>query len=162
MFSLQIIAVSTMKNQEFKTLAEEYQARLRPFAKLDTTEIPHIPFRDQSEREKVQAKEAEAILKAAKPNTNQTTRGILVALDERGKEFTSEDFARFLAKQSEQGQKISFVIGGALGLHPSIRTEADHVISLSKMTLPHEFARVMLLEQLYRTATILQGKTYHY
>ena len=79
----------------------------------------------------------------------------VVALDERGKDYTTQQFARLL------GSETAFVIGGAEGLDSSMKNEAELVLRLSAMTLPHGLAQVLLLEQIYRAATILTGHPYH-
>jgi 23S rRNA (pseudouridine1915-N3)-methyltransferase len=86
----------------------------------------------------------------------------LVTLDERGKLLTSPDFADLLAQWRDDGaQDLAFVIGGADGIAPSLRAEADFSISFGKMVWPHMLARTMLTEQLYRATTILAGSPYH-
>ena len=92
----------------------------------------------------------------------QTRKSTLVLLDSRGKELSSEQFAQFLGGYQERNPlPIVFAIGGADGFSDATRAAAQHVISLGKMTLAHELARVVLLEQLYRAFTILQGHPYH-
>ena len=88
---------------------------------------------------------------------------IICALDERGKTLTSPEFANLLAKWRDSGatQDVAFVIGGADGIAPDLRSEADHLLSFGKMVWPHMLARVMLCEQLYRAASILAGAPYH-
>ncbi len=86
----------------------------------------------------------------------------LIVLDSRGKQFSSEEFAEFLAAHQNRGtQQLIFAIGGADGFSAGSRRAADVQLSLGKMTLPHELARVVLLEQLYRAYTILKGHPYH-
>jgi 23S rRNA (pseudouridine1915-N3)-methyltransferase len=86
----------------------------------------------------------------------------LVLLDSRGKEFSSEQFAKFLGDYQDRNPlPLVFAIGGADGFSPETRTAAQHIISLGKMTLAHELARVVLLEQVYRAFTILKGHPYH-
>ncbi len=94
---------------------------------------------------------------------NATATGtITCTLDERGRTLTSPEFAQLLAKWRDQGRSdISFLIGGADGLDPSLCEDADFSISLGKMVWPHMLARVMLCEQLYRAASILANKPYH-
>ena len=85
-----------------------------------------------------------------------------VVMDERGREFTSRGLGDWVAKQENGGRKaVSFLVGGADGHHACVREAADEVWSLSKMTLQHEFAFVLLLEQLYRAKSILAGSPYH-
>jgi 23S rRNA (pseudouridine1915-N3)-methyltransferase len=90
------------------------------------------------------------------------TQPVLVLLDSRGKELSSEQFAKFLDTQLSTGvQQLIFAIGPADGFSDEARTAANHIISLGPMTLPHELARVVLLEQVYRAFTILKGHPYH-
>jgi len=87
----------------------------------------------------------------------------LVALDERGQEFTSHEFAAFINGLLESGvREMTFVIGGAMGLDESVPRKATKIVALSRWTVTHELARLVLLEQLYRAFTIIKGKTYHY
>jgi 23S rRNA (pseudouridine1915-N3)-methyltransferase len=84
------------------------------------------------------------------------------ALDERGKQLSSKDFARQLEKQMQTGvRSLAFVIGGAFGLSEKIRQRANYVLSLSELTLPHQLTRLVLVEQLYRAHTIMRGVSYH-
>ncbi|SLN68501.1 Ribosomal RNA large subunit methyltransferase H [Roseivivax jejudonensis] len=97
-----------------------------------------------------------ALLRRARPS------GALCTLDERGRTMTSIEFADTLARLRDQGvQDLSFVIGGADGIDPDLRTEADLSLSFGAMVWPHMLARVMLAEQLYRAASILAGSPYH-
>ena len=102
--------------------------------------------------------EAEAtLLRKAIPSASR-----LVTMDERGKTLTSPDFAKTLGTWRDQGQgDVAFVIGGADGIAPSLRADADLSISFGSMVWPHMLARVMLAEQLYRAASILAGSPYH-
>ena len=163
MLKIKIVAVGSVKSSELSSLCGEYSRRLRPFARVEVVEVAHEPFRDIGEKEKAQLAEAERILRVARNVERQRvgdTRyalrdvGSMILLEEKGREFNSVEFAKYLSKLGESGQEICFVIGGALGLHPSI--------SLSPLTFPHEMARLILLEQIYRAATIMAGKTYHY
>jgi 23S rRNA (pseudouridine1915-N3)-methyltransferase len=84
-----------------------------------------------------------------------------VVLDERGQLLTTADFTRSLAVAHDSARRIAFVIGSADGLHASIKAEADTLLALSRLTLPHGLVRVMLAEQLYRAVSSLQGHPYH-
>jgi 23S rRNA (pseudouridine1915-N3)-methyltransferase len=87
---------------------------------------------------------------------------VRVVMDERGQLLTSAELAQQLERWMNSGAKqISFIIGGAAGLEPSLRDSADLLLALSPMTLPHELARVILSEQLYRAMTIIRGEPYH-
>ncbi len=84
-----------------------------------------------------------------------------MALDERGKEHDSVGFAALLGKLQESGRDALFVIGGDEGLDETVRARAGHTLALSRMTLPHRLARLVLAEQLYRGFTIRRGEPYH-
>lgn len=86
---------------------------------------------------------------------------LLVALDERGREFTTREFAKRLAAWRAAGVPVAFVIGGPDGLEPALREAARHLLRLSAFTLPHALAQVVLYEQLYRAASLLGGHPYH-
>lgn len=156
MFNLHIICLGKLKEAYWREAEVEYLKRLKPYAKIKITELPEEPFREYDDAEKIKAKEAEKIRKALPDNA------IVIALHERGKPYTSPDFAQFLEKNSSHGEELVFIIGGPLGLHESILQETRQQWSLSPLTFPHQMVRTILLEQLYRGATILQGKKYHY
>lgn len=90
------------------------------------------------------------------------TQDIILCLDQHGKNMTSQAFAAFLARQADTGKTPCFVIGGAYGLAPEVLSSAAHIIAFSPMTFPHEMARVILLEQIYRAGCILAGTGYHH
>ena len=100
--------------------------------------------------------EGEAILERVAPSD------YLIALHERGKNPDSKKFALDLAPLLEQGRNIVFVVGGPFGLSSEMLARADYQLSLSKLTFTHEMARLILMEQVYRAFTIIQGRTYHY
>lgn len=88
--------------------------------------------------------------------------GVIVVLDERGKEYSSQEFASWISKKRDLGDSVTFVLGGAFGLDDRIRSKANLVLSLSRMTLPHELCKVVFLEQLYRAHAIMAGSGYHH
>ena len=135
----------------------KYVRYLRPFVDIEIRELKEEKIQDLKAAPIVRKKEAEKIFKACPANA------MLVALDERGQEFTSHGFAEVLNSALESGtREMVFVIGGAMGLDESVTERAKKVIALSRWTLTHEMARLVLLEQLYRAFTIIKGKTYHY
>ena len=133
---------------------EEYAKRMPRDLRIDLVEVRPEPR--ASGKSTVQLLEAEAgRLSRAVP------RGAArVALDERGREFTTAELARWLAAQRQGGRDIAFLIGGADGLAPAAKN-AEQVLRLSAMTLPHGLARVLLAEQLYRAVAILTRHPYH-
>lgn len=106
-------------------------------------------------KEQARAEEAQALLTLAGP------KDFIVALDERGVLLGSEQLSQVLAKAQTQGKDLLVLIGGDEGLDETVRQKAHLVLSLSKMTLPHRLARVLILEQLYRGFTLLRGEPYH-
>ncbi len=88
--------------------------------------------------------------------------GVIVVLDEGGKEYSSPEFASWISKKRDLGDPITFVLGGAFGLDDRVRSTADLVLSLSRMTLPHELCKIVFLEQLYRAHAIIAGSGYHH
>lgn len=104
---------------------------------------------------KLMAAEAERIEKAIPAGD------IVVALDEHGRDLTTMDFARKIQGWQNEGAGVTFIIGGADGLDPKIKTQARLMMRISSMTLPHAFARVLLCEQIYRAWSILHNHPYH-
>ncbi|MGH8714213.1 MAG: 23S rRNA (pseudouridine(1915)-N(3))-methyltransferase RlmH [Casimicrobiaceae bacterium] len=101
-------------------------------------------------------------LAAESVRIGEATRGYhVVALDERGESWTTADLGAKLAAWRDRGLAVAFVIGSADGLDPAIKRNADAVVALSALTLPHGLARVLLAEQLYRAASMLSGHPYH-
>ncbi len=150
--NLYVVAVGTLKEPFFRAAQEEYLKRLRRYARVTVLEV-----RDEPLSEKAPAREGERLLKKA-------PRGaLLVALDRRGQMFSSEEFASWLGKQAASGGRaIAFLLGGTLGLAPFVLEQAALVLSLSPLTFPHQLARVVLLEQLYRAFKIWHQEPYHY
>ncbi|MEY3207090.1 MAG: hypothetical protein RIS77_463, partial [Pseudomonadota bacterium] len=111
-------------------------------------------------------------IKELKPDLNPAKEAIkirealpkgvhIIALDERGKDLSTQDLANQMSAWRQDGKDIALLIGGADGLDPELKKEAASMMRLSSMTLPHAMARVILVEQLYRAWTILQGHPYH-
>lgn len=156
MFNINIIVLGKLKEKYWRDAEAEYLKRLKSYAKIKIIELPEEAFRESDEREKIKMKEAEKIQKYIQPDN------VIIALHEYGKQYTSKEFAKFLEEHSTRGESIIFIIGGPLGLHSSILDQTHFQISLSELTFPHQMVRTILLEQLYRSGTILQGKQYHY
>lgn len=152
---LVVVAVGLRMPRWADEAFSEYAKRLPRSARLELVEVR--PERRGEGRTVAQMLDLEAErIVAALPSRAKT-----VALDERGREFTSAALARWLAGKLEEGIDTAFLIGGPDGLSPSLRKNADALIRLSALTLPHGLARVLLAEQLYRAMAILQGHPYH-
>lgn len=141
---LRVAWVGKTKEPVIQSLSAEYLKRLKRYIPTDSHELVS----------------EEAILKLAdKPGR---TAPVLVLLDSRGKQVSSEEFATLLGDYQDRGvQELVFAIGPSDGWSDEARNRASKLISLGKMTLPHELARVVLLEQIYRGFTILAGHPYH-
>ena len=142
---IKVAWIGKTKDPAIQSLTAEYIKRLSAYAQLE-------PLAVNSEA---------ALLKLA-ARTGNRAASTLVLLDSRGQQFTSEEFARFLDDQQNRNpQPLLFAVGPADGFSTEARKTASSLLSLGKMTLPHELARVVLLEQLYRAFTILKGHPYH-
>ena len=127
------------------------------YVNYSKVEIPEIKNVSAFSQDQIKEKEGELILKNVKQND------LLILLDERGKEFTSENWAQHLEKSiTFSGKDMVFVVGGAYGFSPKVYERANEMISLSKMTFSHQIIRVIFLEQLYRAFTIMKGEPYHH
>jgi 23S rRNA (pseudouridine1915-N3)-methyltransferase len=155
MLKVKIICLGKFKEKAFKDLEKEYLKRLSPFAKLKLVELGEVSYRQGEDLERVKEKEAALIEK------HLSDDAIVIVLEEKGIVRNSVDFANFLERIGGFGQEIIFVIGSGIGLHQSLRNIANHQISLSPLTFPHNFARVLLEEQIYRACTIIARKEYH-
>lgn len=157
MFSLKIVIIGKQKAGSHREICDEYLKRLKSDVSVKIVELAEMPFHSTAEKDKVLKIETEKIKKAISGDS------FLIILEAAGKTFTSEKFAEQFNLLSESGARpITIVIGGPLGLSDEIKKEADLLLSLSPMTMPHDLARVVLLEQVYRAMTILRGKVYHY
>jgi len=136
---------SRSKEPAYDALTREYIARIAKYQTIDASDLP-----------------SEAALIKLLERSSGRTAPVLVLLDSRGKQLTSEELAAYIeSQQSADVQQLMFAIGPADGFSDEGRSRASKLLSLGKMTLPHELARVVLLEQLYRAFTILRKHPYH-
>lgn len=145
-----------LKEKYWVEAEKEYLKRLSPYAKIKIIELSEEVFTEKDNVELIKKKEAEKIIK------NLPQNSFTIALHERGDELTSPDLAHFLEDNSTKGENLVFVIGGPRGLHTDILNIVNKKISLSQLTFPHQMVRTILLEQIYRSVTIIQRKSYHY
>lgn len=143
LMDFKIVAVGKMKDRALLQKCEEYAAKIKFDAKIEVIEI------------KDAGKETEGI-KILDHLKKEKTH--LVVLDERGKTFSSQEFARRLGVIN---RKVTFIIGGPTGLSEGVRKAANEQLALSPMTFTHEMARMVLLEQVYRAISILKNRKYH-
>jgi len=150
------IAVGAPKSPGLAAAVEDYESRISRYFKFEALEVrPHrIPPGGNTAA--IVDKESEALLAKVPAGLE------VVALDERGVPWSSEELAAYLEKLAIQSKPgVAFLLGGSLGLSDSLRCAAHRVISLSAFTLPHELARLVLVEQIYRAGTIQRGEPYH-
>ncbi len=132
----------------------EYAGRLAHYTRFELVELPEAKG-SKLKAESSKAREEKQLLGLV------SSRDWLVALDERGKQHSSLELAAWVGKAQGAGRDLLFVIGGDEGLAPGVLARAELTLSLSRMTLPHRLARLVLVEQLYRAFTVLKGEPYH-
>ncbi len=155
--NLVVICLGKTRERFIQEGIAKYLRYLKPYVDIEVKELREEKIHDLKDAPIIRKREAEKIFKA------MPSGAFLAALDERGRELTSHDFAYFLNDRIESGiRETTFVLGGAMGLDESITDKADKVIAMSRWTFTHEMARLVLLEQIYRAFTIIKGKTYHY
>jgi 23S rRNA (pseudouridine1915-N3)-methyltransferase len=141
---IKVVWIGKTKEAAIQTLTEDYLKRISRYA-----DAAGLAVRDEA-----------AVLSLARGD-RQKERHRLVLLDSRGKQLSSEELADFLGREQLHSVPLLFAVGAADGFSEDARRQASFVLSLGKMTLPHELARVVLLEQLYRGFTILKNHPYH-
>lgn len=135
---------------------ETFKKRISHYINFNEIIIPDLKDRKSLDSAQIKTKEA-TLLKAKIPDG-----AYVVLLDERGKELTSIELASFMQKKMNSGIKeMVFIIGGAYGVADSIKQSANYILSLSKMTFTHQFIRLLVTEQIYRSMTILRNEPYH-
>ena len=153
---IKIIALGKIKEKFLKNGIDEFLKRLTPYAAMEIIEINPIEIKDNNLIEKVLMQEGEKILSCIK------STDFVVTMEIRGKEFSSEEFAVKIEELTNSGtQEIVFVIGSSCGIGKNVSERANLKMSLSRMTFLHEFARLLLVEQIYRAFKIIKGETYH-
>jgi 23S rRNA (pseudouridine1915-N3)-methyltransferase len=155
---LAVVAVGRLKAGPERELAERYRGRIDQIARssgfspVEVSEIPESRARRETDR---RSEEAALIAQRTGPS-------VTIAFDERGRSLTSQSFAEKLRHWRDEGRPAAaFLIGGADGLDPALRDRADLTVSFGALTLPHQLVRVLALEQIYRSLTILAGHPYH-
>ncbi len=148
-----LLTVGKIKHDFFSAAEREYSGRIQRFCPFEIGEI--ADEKRNLPPEKLKKEEAEKILRKI------PEKSLIIALDEKGREFSAEEFARFLENLEASGKNIVFVIGGNFGLEERILEKSDHKIALSKMTMTADLARVVFLENLFRGMTILHNIPFH-
>ena len=153
---IKIIALGKIKEKFLKEGIDEFLKRLTPYANVEIAELAPVEIRDENLIEKALDAEGEKILACIKPQT------YVITLEIQGKMLSSEEFAEKIQTLSNEGiSEIAFVIGSSNGISKEVSKRADFALSMSKMTFLHQFARLLLVEQIYRAFKIIKGETYH-
>ena len=153
---IKVVAVGRLKADYARDGCAEFVRRVGRHLDVEVVEVRDVPRRKNADIDACKAAEAE-LLRAAIPSGAH-----VVALDERGRGWTSRAFADYIGRLRDRAvPALVFLIGGPDGLDPTLRDSADEVWALSKLTMSHELARLVLAEQLYRAAAILDGLPYH-
>ena len=135
---------------------EIYSSRLSRYVPFCVSEIPELKNASSLSKSQVKEKEGELILSRVTP------KDTVILLDEKGKEYSSTEFAKEVSKITAGGKNVVFVIGGAYGFSDAVYARCDGKVSLSRMTFTHQMVRAIFVEQLYRTFTIIKGEPYHH
>ena len=159
MQKITVLCVGKLKEPFYEQAVKEYEKRLSRCCKLELLELPEQRLGDEpSEAEIRQALKKEAAL----VEQRLPKGGALIAMCIEGQMLSSEQLAQQIARQSVQGSgQFAFIIGGSWGLDGAVKARADLKLSMSRMTFPHQLARVMLLEQIYRACAINNHTKYH-
>jgi 23S rRNA (pseudouridine1915-N3)-methyltransferase len=150
-----VVAVGKPRAQSLAAAIQDYETRAARYWPLEIREVREEPARSATP-ELVREREGDRLLAAAGANT------LIVACEAEGAARTSAELAAWMNAERERALRdVAFVIGGAYGLSPAVRAAASQRLSFSSFTFPHELARLLLAEQLYRAGTIVRGEPYH-
>jgi 23S rRNA (pseudouridine1915-N3)-methyltransferase len=152
---VRVIAVGTRMPQWVRSACDDYLTRLAPQLNVALVEIEPGARPAGTRAGKARGSEGERLLGSLRA-TEQ-----VIALDERGAQLTTREFSAWLQACMHSGEDLAFLIGGADGLVPEVLSRSNFTLALSRLTLPHAFARVLLVEQLYRAVSILTQHPYH-
>lgn len=153
---IKIIALGKIKEKFLKDGIDEFLKRLTPYVSLEITELSPIEIKDENLIERALDEEGENILCRIKPHD------FVVTMEINGRQFSSEEFAAKIEELTNEGYgEIVFVIGSSCGISKKVSARANLKMSMSKMTFLHQFARLILIEQIYRAFKIIKGEKYH-
>jgi 23S rRNA (pseudouridine1915-N3)-methyltransferase len=152
---IRVLAVGSRMPGWVDAACTDYAKRLNAHTRTSLVEIATAARGSKTRQPKAVATEGDRLLDAV------DAREFVVVLDERGRELTTRELATWLEERRKDGRDLAFIIGGPDGLSLKVQARADWTLSLSRLTLPHALARVLLLEQLYRAHTVLANHPYH-
>lgn len=154
---IELMAIGKTQSKYLTEGIDMYCQRVGHYIPFAFTVLPDVKGAKSLSEAQQKEREGQLLMSAFQPSD------VVILLDERGREFTSREFAGYIDKQMSSGLKrLVFVIGGPYGFSDSIYNRADGKISLSRMTFSHEMVRLFFIEQIYRSMTILRGEPYHH
>lgn len=154
---LMLLMIGKTTENSLQSLIQDYVGRLQFYISLEVVVLPELKNTKKLSVSEQKEKEAEMLFKQL------DTKDHLILLDEKGKQYSSMEFAQFMGKKLESTIKRTiFVIGGPYGFAERVYERADGMLSLSRMTFSHQMIRLLFTEQLYRAMTILKGENYHH
>ena len=153
---IKIVALGKIKEKFLKDGINEFLKRLTPYTSLEIIELNPIEIKDENMTQKVLDEEGNNILSHIKDNS------FVITMEIQGKQLSSEEFAQKINEITMSGvSELVFVIGSSCGISAKVSQKANFKLSMSKMTFLHQFARLILIEQIYRAFKILKGEKYH-
>lgn len=156
---IKVICIGKLKEKYWQDAVSEYQKRIGRFCNISIEELKETKLpanASAADEAEVMRDEGERILQKA------SSCDLIIALTPEGKSIDSPELSRMISDSFSEGKRtIGFLIGGSLGLSDEVKVRADEMLSMSKMTFPHQLARVMIVEQIYRAFKISRGETYH-
>ncbi len=154
---IKLLAIGKTEDGYLKTGIEEYERRIRRYVPYESIQIPSSGNSIRMNQKEIILRESEKI------NKYIAAADFVIVLDEKGKEFRSVEFSEFLGNKFTSSVKtLIFIIGGPFGIHDSLKSRANLIMSLSKLTFSHQMVRLFFSEQLYRALTILNNESYHH
>jgi 23S rRNA (pseudouridine1915-N3)-methyltransferase len=154
---IRLISIAQTDSNYLKEGISIYVSRLKHYVNFEYVEIAAPKGSKNLTQPELKKREGEYLLKEV------DTSSVLILLDERGKEYASVGFSKFIQQQMNSGVKtVVFFIGGPFGFSDEVYKRANHKVSLSQMTFSHQMVRLFFVEQLYRTFTIIKGESYHH
>ena len=155
--TIKLLCVGKIREHYLHEALDEYLKRLRRYVPVEYVEVKAEKRGKKYRKSEVEQREGERLRKVITPQE------FVIALDERGIQYSSVEFSQFISQCQVRGdiKTLTFVTGGATGFSEAFLSEADVVLSLSTMTFPHQLCRLILVEQLYRAYTIMAGESYH-
>lgn len=151
-----LILVGKTTDSHLSAIISDYAERITHYMPFELIVIPELKNTKSLSEEQQKIREGELIMKQL------TAQDTVVLLDERGKQYRSIEFAKWIEKQQQTSRRLVFVIGGPYGFSPAVYDRANSKLSLSPMTFSHQLVRTIFTEQLYRACTIIKGEPYHH